>query len=33
LPEGTRLGSNDNAFLGGFRLWETDVKPAPRKLT
>jgi hypothetical protein len=33
LPEGTRLGSNDNAFLGGFRLWETDVKPAQRKLT
>ena len=33
LPEGTRLGSNDNAFLGGFRLWETDVTPAPRKLT
>ena len=20
-PEGTRLGSNDFAFLGGFRLW------------
>jgi predicted NBD/HSP70 family sugar kinase len=33
LPEGTRLGSNDNAFLGGFRLWETDAQPAPRKLT
>jgi len=25
LPRGARLGTNDNAFLGGFRLWE---KPA-----
>jgi polyphosphate glucokinase len=23
LPEGTRLGDNDNAFVGGFRLWES----------
>jgi polyphosphate glucokinase len=22
LPEGARLGDNENAFLGGFRLWE-----------
>jgi len=22
LPENVRLGSNDNAFLGGFRLWD-----------
>src|SRR4030095_16673612 len=22
LPPGCRLGSNANAFLGGFRLWE-----------
>jgi polyphosphate glucokinase len=22
LPRGTRLGNNNNAFLGGFRLWE-----------
>jgi len=22
LPAGARLGSNENAFLGGFRLWE-----------
>jgi polyphosphate glucokinase len=21
LPPGSRAGSNDNAFLGGFRLW------------
>jgi polyphosphate glucokinase len=21
LPEGCRLGNNDNAFIGGFRLW------------
>jgi polyphosphate glucokinase len=31
LPEGARLGANENAFLGGFRLWEVNVKPAPRK--
>jgi polyphosphate glucokinase len=23
LPPGARLGSNDNAFRGGFRLWES----------
>lgn len=23
LPPGCRAGNNDNAFLGGFRLWET----------
>jgi len=22
VPAGTRLGSNENAFLGGFRMWE-----------
>jgi predicted NBD/HSP70 family sugar kinase len=22
LPTGARLGSNENAFLGGFRMWE-----------
>jgi len=22
LPDGARLGSNENAFLGGFRMWE-----------
>jgi predicted NBD/HSP70 family sugar kinase len=22
LPAGSRLGSNENAFLGGFRMWE-----------
>jgi polyphosphate glucokinase len=27
LPEGTRLGGNENAFEGGFRLWETVVAP------
>jgi polyphosphate glucokinase len=27
LPENARLGSNQNAFLGGFRLWEDG--PAP----
>jgi polyphosphate glucokinase len=24
LPAGARLGNNENAFLGGFRLWQTD---------
>jgi len=23
LPPGTRLGANANAFIGGFRLWQT----------
>src|SRR5260370_19172647 len=22
LPDGARLGKNENAFLGGFRLWK-----------
>ncbi|HEY5296326.1 MAG TPA: ROK family protein [Verrucomicrobiae bacterium] len=26
IPAGARLGNNDNAFRGGFRLWQT---PAP----
>jgi polyphosphate glucokinase len=26
LPPNTRLGQNDKAFLGGFRLWE-DLRP------
>jgi predicted NBD/HSP70 family sugar kinase len=24
VPEGCRLGTNQNAFIGGFRLWEDD---------
>jgi polyphosphate glucokinase len=24
LPPGCRLGANENAFLGGFRLWDPD---------
>jgi polyphosphate glucokinase len=24
LPEGCRLGDNDNAFVGGFRMWERE---------
>ncbi len=28
LPEGARRGGNENAFEGGFRLWQTAVKPA-----
>jgi predicted NBD/HSP70 family sugar kinase len=25
LPENVRLGDNENAFLGGFRLWDSDA--------
>ncbi len=32
LPAGTRAGSNDNAFLGGFRLWE-EHQPRPSAST
>jgi hypothetical protein len=28
MPEGARLGGNQNAFLGAFRLWD---EPAPRE--
>ena len=24
IPSGVRLGSNDNAFLGGFRMWQDE---------
>ncbi len=30
LPPGCRLGSNANAFLGGFRLWEGSQASIPR---
>jgi polyphosphate glucokinase len=32
LPKGTRVGNNNNAFLGGFRLWEKagDRRPSRR---
>jgi polyphosphate glucokinase len=26
LPEGSRLGNNENAFIGGFRLWQDQEK-------
>jgi polyphosphate glucokinase len=30
LPAGTRAGSNANAFLGGFRLWQLEAeRPKP----
>jgi polyphosphate glucokinase len=32
LPPGTRAGTNANAFLGGFRLWEADADK-PRSFT
>jgi hypothetical protein len=25
LPRGASQGGNENAFVGGFRLWETSV--------
>jgi hypothetical protein len=25
LPPGIRLGSNSNAFLGGFRMWQDET--------
>jgi polyphosphate glucokinase len=28
LPPGSRLGSNDNAFVGGFRLWQKTARSA-----
>jgi hypothetical protein len=31
MPKGCRQGDNANAFLGGFRLWETPSAPAPRR--
>lgn len=30
LPAGCRAGDNANAFLGGFRLWESVAEPRPR---
>jgi hypothetical protein len=26
LPEDVEPGKNENAFLGGLRLWETDLR-------
>jgi hypothetical protein len=26
LPPGTRAGSNANAFLGGFQLWQGEAE-------
>ncbi len=26
LPPRARLGANENAFAGGFRIWETDIR-------
>jgi len=32
LPDGCRRGANENAFLGGFRLWDSDwVSKLPTK--
>jgi polyphosphate glucokinase len=31
LPPGVRRGGNEDAFVGGFRLWTDDVKPSPAR--
>ena len=31
MPEGTRRGGNQDAFVGGFRLWEEMVEPHDRE--
>jgi len=31
LPEGARRGGNEDAFTGGFRLWEEVVEPHDRQ--
>jgi hypothetical protein len=30
VPPGARLGNNDNAFKGGFRLWQSPTPPTHR---
>ena len=30
LPPNVRLGRNDNAFVGAFRLWDPDMPSPPR---
>ena len=32
LPPGARLGDNNNAFRGGFRLWRVSKRHVARKL-
>jgi len=29
LPPGARLGKNENAFLGGFRMWQKNQVANP----
>lgn len=31
LPPGCRIGSNNNAFLGGFRLWSKTIRRSRRQ--
>jgi predicted NBD/HSP70 family sugar kinase len=31
LPDGARLGGNDDAIQGGFRLWEEEIEPHDRR--
>jgi hypothetical protein len=28
MPAGCRQGDNANAFIGGFRMWETEMRAA-----
>lgn len=28
VPKGVRIGTNENAFIGGFRLWHLDAGPS-----
>jgi polyphosphate glucokinase len=30
LPPGARMGNNENAFVGGFRLWQTPIAQPTR---
>lgn len=31
MPDGVQLGGNDDAFAGGFRVWETPGKPTTHR--
>ncbi len=31
LPDGARVVTNANAFVGGFRLWDGPPRPSPRR--
>lgn len=31
LPEGCRLGGNEHAFIGGFRMWDAELPKSARR--